>query len=269
MNINDHQLEQLLNNRSLYKYNSHSRNYYDKDNDNDNNNNNNEKQEIKALILDLAKIYSIETKNKWYQIEYLSLRNSLIKNIDFILNMPNLFYLDLYQNPIEVYTPLLTSNTFGYFSFSPPLNYFEQKILTIEKLNVIFMMADIKDQNIQKNFLQKNPNIMVLNNQIIDFEYKMQLYSIYLRQKSEQKDPFININNLNNINNKSEKLEIILNVNNSKIDSLYNNKFKVKNKEGCTNNKILEIEAFIKEYNKRMLNCQKDKKKETNKIKDK
>ena len=236
MNINDHLLEQLINNRLLSKNDNHSRNY----NNNDKYNNNKDKQEIKALILDLAKIYSIETKNNWHQIEYLSLRNSLIKNIDFIINMPNLFYLDLYQNPIEIYTPLLTSNTFGYFSFSPPLNYFEQKILTIEKLNVIFLMADIKDQNIQKNFLQKNPNIMVLNNQIIDFEYKIKLYSMNLRAKNDERNSFIINNALNDNKDKNEKIELILNINNSKLDSLLNNKFKVKNKEGCTNNKILE-----------------------------
>ena len=252
MNINDYQLDQLLNYNNLFqKTNNHSRNY--------NNNNKNEQNQIQTLILDLAKIYSIETKKTWYQIEYLSLRNSLIKNIDFIINMPNLFYLDLYQNPIEVYTPLLTSNTFGYFSFSPPLNYFEQKILSIEKLNVIFFIADIKDQSIKKNFLQKNPNIMVLNNEIIDFEYKIKLYSASMKQKNDERDSFIH--------SESEKLDILMNFNLSKLDTLYSNKFKVKNKEGCTNNKILEIEKFIKDYNKRMLNYQKDGKKNYNQTK--
>ena len=149
MNINDSQLEIILNSR---KINKHSRNY-----------NNNDESKINTLILDLAKIYSIETNLKWDQIEYLSLRNSLIKNIDFILKMPNLFYLDLFQNPIENYTPFLTSNTFGYLCFSPPANYFEQKILCIEKLNVFFLIADIKNHSNKKIFLQKNPNIMIFN----------------------------------------------------------------------------------------------------------
>ena len=168
MNINDHQLDLILNNNNKNK--KHSRNY----------NNMIEQptdQIIHSIVLDLAKIYSIEIKNQWFQIEFLSLRDSLIKNIDFIIKMPNLFYLDLYQNPIETFSPFLISNSFGFLCFSPPPNYFEQKILSIEKLNTIFVLADIKDLSIKKAFLQKNPNIMVLNNEILDFEYKIQLYN--------------------------------------------------------------------------------------------
>jgi len=242
MNINDSQLEIILNSR---KINKHSRNY-----------NNNDESKINTLILDLAKIYSIETNLKWDQIEYLSLRNSLIKNIDFILKMPNLFYLDLFQNPIENYTPFLTSNTFGYLCFSPPANYFEQKILCIEKLNVFFLIADIKNHSNKKIFLQKNPNIMVFNKEIIDFNFKINIYSINQDPKKAEKDIKIN-----NENEKNEKF------NNLKIDVFYSNKFKVKNKEGCTNNKLIEIENFIKDYNNIMLNLQKDGKINYNQLK--
>ena len=180
MSINDHQLKQILN-----KNNNHSRNFI---NNNVENNNS-----YYTLVLDLAKIYSIEIRFQWFQIEYLSLRNSLLKNIDFIINMPNLFYLDLYQNPIESFTPFLISNSFGYLCFSPPANYFEQKILSIEKMNAIFLIANIKSISTKKMFLQKNPNILVINNDIIDFDYKIKLLAVNQGQKN------------NDANNKNKK----------------------------------------------------------------
>ena len=249
MNINDHQLDLILNFKSI----SNNKN----NNINDiNNKNKYQKKEIYTLILDLAKIFSIETKLKWEQLEYLSLRNSLIKNIDFIINMPNLFYLDIFQNPIETYKPFLISNSFGYLCFSPPLNYFEQKILTIEKLNVIFLIADIRDFSIKKNFLRKNPNIMVLNNEIIEYKYKLQLYSI--NQETS---------NYSLISSEDEKNSIFFDKNYSQKDKFLEHKFNVKKKEGCTNNKILEIEKFIKDYNNRILYYNKNGKQNYNQLK--
>ena len=240
MSINDQQLRQILNK------NNHSRNYI---NNNVQNNNS-----YYTLVLDLAKLYSIEIRIQWFQIEYLSFRNSLLKNIDFIINMPNLFYLDLYQNPIETFTPFLISNSFGYLCFSPPSNYFEQKILSIEKMNVIFLIADIKSISIKKNFLQKNPNIMVINNDIIDFDYKIKLLNVNQGQKTKD----------SNINKNKKKED---EKNNIKIDINFINKFKVKNKEGCTNKKIIDLENFIKDYNTNMINFQKDGKINYNQIK--
>ena len=240
MSINDHQLKQILN-----KNNNHSRNYI--------NNNTQNNNSYYTLVLDLAKIYSIEIRFQWFQIEYLSLRNSLLKNIDFIINMPNLFYLDLYQNPIESFTPFLISNSFGYLCFSPPANYFEQKILSIEKMNAIFLIANIKSVSIKKMFLQKNPNILVINNDIIDFDYKIKLLTVNQGQKDTD---------TNNKNKKKEDEK-----NNIKIDINFVNKFKVKNKERCTNKKIIDIENFINNYNSNMLNFQREAKINYNQIK--
>ena len=243
--INDHQLELILNLKSISKNENHNNNIlkkYDKVN----------KNEIHTIILDLAKIYNIDIKNKWLQIEYLSLRNSLIKNIEFIINMPNLFYLDVFQNPIETYTPL-SSCTYGFLCFSPPLNYFEQKILSIEKLNSIFLIADIKDASIKKSFLQKNPNIMVLNDEIIEFEYKIKLYTSIQGQKS--------------IINEDEKNNLLFDKNNNQRDRFFIHKFTVMNKDECTNEKIKEIEKFIQEYNNRMLYFQKNGKINFNQLK--
>lgn len=254
MNINDHQLKLLLN----INKNKHSRNYtnniYSEEKEKE------KEKGIHSLVLDLVKIYSIETNIQWFNLEYLSLRYSFIKNIDFIIKMPNLFYLDLYQNPIETFSPFLISNSFGFLCFSPPPNYFEQKILSIEKLNIIFLLADIKDPSIKKTFLQKNPNIMVLNNEILDFEYKIQLYNGYQSQKNNDKDSQKNEEEKDNFS--FEKNSIT-----SKVEIIYSNKFKVKSKEGCTNKKILSIENFIKEYNNKMLSQQKEGKININQLK--
>ena len=238
MNINDHQLDLILNIKTI----SRSRNHYN--NNNLNNDSKSQKNGIHTLILDLAKVFSIETKLNWTQLEYLSVRNSLIKNINFIVNMPNLFYLDIFQNPIETFTPLVVSNTFGYLCFSPPLNYFEQKILSIEKLNAIFLIADIKDSSIKKSFIQKNPNIMALNNEIMKFQFKFDLFSINQEKKF-------------NVSHEDEKNSIFFE-NNTQKDKYFRHKFEIKKKEGCTNSKIIEIEKFIKDYNDKMLYLQKN-----------
>ena len=225
MNINDDQLELLVNNKS-------------KDNTKNNN-------IVHTIILDLAKIYTIDAKINWYQIEYLSLRHSYIKNIDFINFMPNLFYLDVFQNPIEVYTPLLKSTTYGFLCFSPPLFFFEQKILAIEKINVIFLSADIKDKTIKNNFLIKNPNIFVLNGNIIEFEYKMKLIS----SLPALRNIFKNISILKNDKSKIKQLERLL----IQKDKLIESKFRIIPKENSNGQKIIKIEKFIKDYNDRMV----------------
>ena len=144
------------------------------------NNNNNSKEiekkennlELNTIIFNNAQIYSFEIKNSFNQIECLSLRDNFIKNISFLLNFPNIYYLDLYGNPIENYKPLVKIGTFGFLCISPPLNYFEKIILSLKSLNVVILQAEIKDKGIYNNFLIRNPNILVFNNTIIDFGKK-------------------------------------------------------------------------------------------------
>jgi Leucine-rich repeat (LRR) protein len=62
-------------------------------------------------------IYNSIEKNIVYnfkKLEFLSLRNNSLRNIDFIVKLPNLFYLDLFQNSIEDFSSLLIKNIFGY-----------------------------------------------------------------------------------------------------------------------------------------------------------
>ena len=226
----------------------------------------NEKKEnngtINTIIFNSSQIYSYEIKNI-YQIECLSLRNNFIKNISFLLNLPNLYYLDLYGNPIENYKPIIKLGTFGYLSISPPLNYFEKQILSLKSLNIVIFQAEIKDRGIYNNFLMRNPNILVFNNTIIDFGKKirtfctMMNFRYYIQNILMDKDELPMLNNSNNTNkNNSNNIKGGVSPRKSiSIDTLTNRdnflqkRLKIRKKD-CLNKKCIEIVEFYEEYNK-------------------
>ena len=217
---------------------------------------------INTLILNRAGIYSFEIKNSYKQIECLSLRDSFIKNISFILNIPNIYYLDLFGNPIENYKPLVKIGTFGFLCISPPLNYFEKQILSLKSLNVVILQAEIKDKGIYNNFLLRNPNILVFNNTIIDFGKKIRTFNAminfryYIQNFLIEKDEFPILNNDNNNqpnnNDKNEPArkstisEALIN-----RDNFLEKRLKIKKKK-VINKKCLEIIEFYDDYNKNL-----------------
>ena len=245
MNINDHLMNYIFTNK---------------------NGKSNEKKEndgsINTIIFNSSQIYTFEIKNI-YQIECLSLRNNFIKNISFLLNLPNLYYLDLFGNPIENYKPIIKLGTFGYLSISPPLNYFEKQILSLKSLNIVIFHAEIKDRGIYNNFLMRNPNILVFNNTIIDFGKKirtfctMMNFRYYIQNILMDKDELPLLNNSNNNNtNKSNNVKSGVSPRKSiSIDTLNNRdnflakRLKIRNKD-CLNKKCIEIIEFYEEYNK-------------------
>ena len=104
--------------------------------------------------------------NECYKnLEYLSITDNYIKNIDFILNFPNLFYLDLYRNPLEDLTALNNKNIFGYLRLSIEL-YNERKILNIHDLQCGILDVNLKQKKYLKIFNMHNNHICMLNNQI-------------------------------------------------------------------------------------------------------
>ena len=218
---------------------------------------------INTLILNSANIYSFEIKNIYQQIECLSLRDSFLKNISFILNLPNIYYLDLYGNPIENYKPLIKIGTFGFLCISPPLNYFEKQILSLKSLNVIILQAEIKDKGIYNNFLLRNPNILVLNNTIIDFGKKIRTFNAminfryYIQNFLMEQDDFPNINNNNN-NKKTTPKSINSDALNNR-DIFLEKRLKTKQKK-VVNKKCLEIIKFYDEYNKNLFEIYKNNK---------
>ncbi len=103
-------------------------------------------------------------------LEYLSLTNNSIRNIDFIKHFPNLYYLDLYNNLIDDFSSLNKKNIFGYIRLS--IDHFnEKKILQIHGLTAIMFDINLRDNQILKGLIYNNPNILMLNykiNYIID-----------------------------------------------------------------------------------------------------
>ena len=252
MDINDYLINYILNNN------------------NDKNKNSKETKEkhsqINTIILNSASIYSFELKNIYNQIECLSLKDSFLKNISFILNLPNIYYLDLFGNPIENYKPLIKIGTFGFLCISPPLNYFEKQILSLKSLNVIILQAEIKDKGIYNNFLMRNPNILVLNNTIIDFGkkirtfYAMINFRYYIQNFLMDQDDLHIINNGNNSNdhNKVARKSITSDTLNNR-DIFLEKRLKTK-KKNVVNKKCLEIIKFYEEYNKNLFEIYKNNK---------
>ena len=246
MDINDHLINYLLNKNSLTDK---------KDKE--------EKEQnscINTLILNSANIYSFEIKNIYNQIECLSLRDSFIKNIYFLLNLPNIYYLDLFGNPIENYKPLIKIGTFGFLCISPPLNYFEKQILSLKSLNIVILEAEIKDKGIFNNFLMRNPNILVMNNTIIDFGKKIRTFYTminfryyiqnFLMDKDDEDDKPTKDNkdkNEGGRNSSQRKSSYMLN----NRDLFLEKRLKARKKK-VINKKCLEIIKFYEEYNKNL-----------------
>ena len=104
--------------------------------------------------------------NECYKnLEYLSITDNYIKNIDFIINLPNLFYLDLYHNPLEDLTALNNKNIFGYLRLSIEL-YNERKILNIHNLQCGILDVELKQKKYLKIFNTHSNHVCMLNNQI-------------------------------------------------------------------------------------------------------
>ena len=210
-------------------------------------------KKLNTLILDLAKVYSLNVKLEWRQIEYLSLRDSLIKRIDFLNNLPNIFYLDLYQNPIENYTPLIEAKTFGFLSFSSPGSYLEKRILCLHNINAIIIKVEIKDRSNYQTFIYKNPNVLIMNNSIVEFKYKIFFFKLIQRWRYYCKKLF-NVKNGEKIEGNTDK-EITSEMPEKEITK----KFSVHKKQNTTNPKIKEIENFFEEFNFLMIEYYKNK----------
>ena len=134
-------------------------------------------------------------------LEYLSITNNYIRNLDFILKLPNLFFLDLFGNPLEELTALNNKNIFGYLRLSVE-SFNEKKILNIFDLVCGILDIDLKDKNTMKLFCLNNHHICMINNEInymID-KIKTEEIKILARKKKHRKsDISINSNNSNSV----------------------------------------------------------------------
>ena len=210
-------------------------------------------------------------------LEYLSITDNYLINLNFITNLPELFYLDAYGNPLEEFEALNYKNIFGYLRLTVD-NFHEKKILAISGLNCSILDFYIEDKTILRIFKINNPNIMMLNNEI--------LYHVNFLIESETKKRTRRMNNIinqgmnvnksnsNEINKMNQKLMVENNIYRSEknVNFLFLkkelNKFqelnkpenlKLINKMNNTNNSIkitsknlLDIKNFFDELNQVM-----------------
>ena len=98
-------------------------------------------------------------------LKYLSITNNYLINLDFILRMPDLFYLDVFGNPLEDFSSLNMKNIFGYLRLSVD-KFHENKILNLSGLSCVILDIEIKDKINMKLFRINNPNILMINNEV-------------------------------------------------------------------------------------------------------
>ena len=204
--------------------------------------------------------------NKCFQnLEYLSIANNYLINLNFIINIPDLFYLDVFNNPLDDFNTLNYKNIFGYLRLSVD-KFHENKILAFTGLNCAILDIEIKDKAILRTFKINNPNILMINNEI---NYYVDQLISNSKKVGKIRKSVSNVksgnNNNNNINNNehdmmnkiedgendsqnnSEKSENNINENFKKSNSNYNrnNNIKIEIKKEY----LLEIKNFFEELN--------------------
>ena len=119
-------------------------------------------------------------------LEFLSITNNYIRSVDFILKLPNLFFLDLYGNPLEELSPLNNKNIFGYLRLSVEI-FNEKKILNIFDLKCGIFDLDLKDKNTMRIFSMNNHHISMINNEIIYMVDKIKVEEIKFKTLKKKK----------------------------------------------------------------------------------
>ena len=252
MNINDKFMTNYLN---LEENNHNNKNCIEKEAK--------EENKIKIMILDNSKIFLFRLRSIFTQIECLSLQNNFIKDITFLKNLPNLYYLDLLGNHINNFKPLTKHGTFGFLSITPTKTFTDKKYINLKQLNIVILQVKIEEKSVYNNLIVGNPNIFVLNNDIIDFNKKVKIcntvlslrYYIHnLLSDNEEMKMLKNSNqDYNNIKNKKKEDSI------SVKDILLEKKLKIY-KGSATNSKCIKIINFFEEYNKALFNIFKSQK---------
>ena len=213
------------------------------------------------LILNDSNIYSLSytsidpfINSSFQNIQYLSLANNFMRKIDFILKMPDLFYLDVYGNPLEDITVLNYKNTFGYLRLSIE-KFNEKKVLNVIGLCCGIFEIDIKEKSIIKLFKNNNSEICIFNNEIsyfidkIKYEESRKRYVSKRTQKIERR--YSNKSNVSISSNTTDNMNTDFNI---KIKSFVEKELIA---EDTSNEKItlhnellLEIKNFFKTIKK-------------------
>jgi len=171
--------------------------------------NNEDYQEyFKGIILNKSNIINFlynsinPNINKCFQnLEYLSITNNYLINLNFIISIPDLFYLDVYGNPLDDFNSLNYKNIFGYLRLSVD-KFHENKILVVKGLNCAILDIEMKDKGVFREFNLNNPNILMLNNEI---NYYVDKLASNNRKIFKTKKSIINNNNINDNKNNDNK----------------------------------------------------------------
>jgi len=142
-------------------------------------------------------------------LKYLSITHNYLINLNFILRMPDLFYLDVFGNPLDDFSSLNRKNIFGYLRLSVD-KFHENKILNLSGLNCAILDIEIKDKITMKLFRINNPNILMINNEInyyIDKLSNTKRKTTKIKRLNQpdylcpnKRDSKINLNNIKNGN---------------------------------------------------------------------
>ena len=169
-------------------------------------------------------------KSCFSNLEYLSLVNNYIKSLNFIIHLPDLYYLDISGNPLNSIEALNYKNIFGYLKLSLE-RFNEKKILNIMGLYCGILEINLHDKTILTMFKNKNPDICLFNNEVNYFIEKVK-YDESKTKKIKRKNSMVtkqyeihrNIKNKRKILSnkymnkiKKEKMEKIMNQINSKL----------------------------------------------------
>ena len=214
--------------------------------------------------------------NKCFEnLQYLSMANNFIRNLNFLEKLPNLFYFDAYNNPIEELNSLNNRNIFGYMRLSLE-RFNEKKILNVVGLCCGIFDMDLNNKSILKSFKNNNPEICVFNSEVNYFIDKLKFddkrKSPKKKLKKEKRGSEVSLISCysnNTIENKidehssSNKLLTINNLTSNKnvgFDELISEEPIVKIE--TTNQDLLKIKKYFDEYKKvifRILNFNSEK----------
>ena len=199
-------------------------------------------------------------------LEFLSIANNYLRSLDFIIHLPNLFFLDAFGNPLDNLTALNSKNIFGYLRLSIEL-FNEKKILEIFDLQCGILDINLNDKNNMRMFNINNHQICMINNEVnylvdkIKFEEERLRAINKKKNKNEEKKSMrhASILSTNSDNLEKNNLDILSNINIKTLIESFNNEKeetkKSKHKKSVktilpTNQFLLKIKNFFDEYQK-------------------
>lgn len=213
--------------------------------------------QLNGLVLNKMNLGSIAVNmNLLKNIQFLSLKNNFLSNIDFILQLPQLFYLDISKNSIEDFQPLNIKSSFGYLKFTIG-QFVEKRLLLLKGMTIGILDIDIINRSLFKQVLFNNPNIIVLNQEIIYF-YDKFLQNEVIRDTKRHRSLLIIANTRKELTSsllKHEKctplennpIQVEMNRTND-INSHHSNKSS-STLTANTNNEIKKLNSFFEYYN--------------------